>query len=124
MIRRASSVLAGAVLLVSTAAAADELSEGKRVFIRECAKCHEVGPHARNRVGPQLNGLVGRKAGSVEDFKYYSAANKEAGFVWTPEVLARFVRDPKSMLIGSTQVYRGLKDEAEVKALIEYLARQ
>lgn len=124
MTRGGSWILGAALVLSATAAMADDLPAGQRVFIRECSKCHEVGPRAHNRVGPHLNGLLGRKAGSVADFKYYSEANRNAGFVWTPENLAQFVQDPKSMLQGSTQIYRGLKNEQEIKALLDYLATQ
>lgn len=123
MSRRAILLGLALIVLTSTAGRADELPAGQRVFVRECAKCHEIGPGARNRVGPQLNGLFGRKAGSVADFKYYSAANRDAGFVWTPEFFARFVQDPKGMLRGTTQVYGGLKDPKDIQPLIEYLAR-
>jgi cytochrome c len=124
MTRRALWVLGIALVLSVTPALADELPLGQRVFIRECSKCHEVGANAHNRVGPRLNGLFGRKAGSLADYKYYSEANKAAGFVWTPENLAQFLPNPKSMLQGSTQIYPGLKNEREIKALIEYLATQ
>ena len=109
--------------LASTASRADEIPAGQRVFVRECAKCHEIGPGARNRVGPQLNGLFGRKAGSVANYKYYSAANRDADFVWTPEFFAKFVLDPKGMLRGTTQVYSGLKDPKDVQPLIDYLSK-
>ena len=119
-----AAVLGGLVALAAVPALADELPLGQRVFIRECAKCHDVGPKAHNKVGPRLTGLVGRKAGSVADFKYYSAANRDADIVWTPEALSQFIRDPRAMMIGTTQVYRGLKDDREIEALIDYLKAQ
>lgn len=103
------------------AAKAQPLSQGQIVFIRECAKCHQIGPDAKNRIGPQLNGLFGRKAGSVEGFKNYSEANRTANFVWTEDLLRNYIKDPKGMMIGTTQVYRGLMNDADIEALIVYL---
>ena len=113
-------LLMGAGFLMPDAKA-QPLSQGQIVFIRECAKCHQIGPDAKNRIGPQLNGLFGRKAGSVEGFKNYSEANRTANFVWTEDLLRNYIKDPKAMMIGTTQVYRGLMNEADIEALIVYL---
>jgi cytochrome c len=107
--------------LVLVQAQAQPLSQGQVVFVRECAKCHQIGPDAKNRIGPHLNGLFGRKAGSVEGFKNYSEANRTANFVWTEDLLRQYIKDPKGMMIGTTQVYRGLLNDADIDALIVYL---
>lgn len=125
--RRAILAICMAATLAASAGAVraeDKLSPGLSVFVRECSKCHQVGPGAKNRIGPQLNGLFGRKAGSVQDFKNYSEANKNAGFFWTPDTLRAFLRDPRVMIVGTTQLYKGLKDEGQIDALIEYLQTQ
>lgn len=108
----------------STVAHAQTLSRGEVVFIRECAKCHQVGPQAKNRVGPQLNDLFGRKAGAVANFKNYSEATRNAGFVWSPENFRQFIKDPRGMIIGTTQVYNGLTNEDDITALISFLETQ
>lgn len=108
-------------LLPVTTAQAQSLSAGEVVFVKECSKCHQIGPGAKNRIGPQLNGIVGRKAGSVSDFKYYSEANRTSGTIWTEENLQQFIKDPRGMIVGTTQVYKGLEDSAEIEALIAYL---
>lgn len=115
------AVLAITTSLVLVQAQAQPLSQGQVVFVRECAKCHQIGPDAKNRIGPHLNGLFGRKAGSVEGFKNYSEANRTANFVWTEDLLRQYIKDPKGMMIGTTQVYRGLLNDADIDALIVYL---
>lgn len=97
------------------------LSSGEAVFIRECAKCHQVGDSAKNRVGPVLNGIFGRQAGTVPGFRNYSDGLRQSGIIWTPENFRSFVKDPKAMVIGTTQVYKGLKDDESVTQLIEFL---
>ena len=85
--------------LSSTAVAAGDAEEGKKVF-RRCSTCHMVGPNARNKIGPVLNNLFGRPAGSADDYKY-STINKnagEAGLVWTPERVAAYLPDPNGFL--------------------------
>ena len=108
----------------SAVAHAQTLSRGEVVFIRECAKCHQVGPQAKNRVGPQLNDLFGRKAGAVANFKNYSEATRNAGLVWSPENFRQFIKDPRGMIIGTTQVYNGLTNEDDITALISFLETQ
>lgn len=108
----------------SGVAHAQTLSRGEVVFIRECAKCHQVGPQAKNRVGPQLNDLFGRKAGAVANFKNYSEATRNAGLVWSPENFRQFIKDPRGMIIGTTQVYNGLTNEDDITALISFLETQ
>ena len=106
---------------VATASAEHMLSPGEAIFVRECAKCHQVGANARNRVGPVLNGILGRQAGTVPGFKNYSDALRQSGIVWTVENMRVFIQDPKGMVIGTTQVYKGLKNDESVTQLIEFL---
>lgn len=96
---------------------------GEKVF-RKCKACHMVGEDAKNRVGPILNGIVGREAAAVEDFKYSDAmkAAAEEGLVWTPEDLAAFLEKPKEFIDGTKMTFAGLRDEADRADVIAYLA--
>ena len=116
-----SFALCGATV---SAGADNRLSPGQIVFIKECAKCHQVGPNARNRIGPVLNAIFGKRAGTVEGFRNYSEAMRRSGIIWTPEHFRLFIRDPKSIIEGTTQIYKGLKDEQSITALIEFLKTQ
>ncbi|WP_158626061.1 c-type cytochrome [Arsenicitalea aurantiaca] len=96
---------------------------GAKVFAR-CAICHEIGLGAGSRQGPQLNELLGRRAGDLPDFNY-SAALREAGqngLVWTAETLAEFIARPRHFEPGSRMIFRGLRNPAEVEDVVAYLA--
>lgn len=101
------------------AQAADPMAAGRAAFKR-CANCHQVGPGARSNFGPQLNGIVGRRAGSVPDFAY-SPAMKRAGFVWDEKRLAAFLRDPDAVVPGNRMRYWGLMSERQLRELVGYL---
>ncbi len=108
--------------LNGTAAQAQDVENGQNVY-RQCRACHQIGPNARNLVGPALTGIVGRKAGTVQGFNY-SEANKaagEKGLVWTEEVLMQYLAAPMKFMPGTKMAYAGLKDEADRKDLIAYL---
>ena len=105
-----------------TLAADGDAANGEAVF-RRCRACHDVGPSARNKVGPQLNDIIGRKAGTVEGFNY-SAANKkkgEEGLVWTEEVLLEYLKKPMEYMKGTRMAFVGLADEQDRKDVIAYL---
>jgi cytochrome c len=98
------------------------VEEGEQVF-RRCQACHMIGPDAKNRVGPELNGVIGRTAGSLEGFNY-SDAMKEAGaggLVWNSETLHQYLADPRGMVQGTKMAFAGLKDPAEVDAVLAYI---
>jgi cytochrome c len=106
--------------LASAAWAQDaEPMPGLKVF-GACKSCHLVGPGAKNGIGPELNGLFGRKAGSVEGFSY-SEANKDAGFTWDEAVFAEYIKDPKAKIPGTKMQYSGLKNARQVADLVAYL---
>ena len=108
----------------SPAARAQDAENGETVF-RQCRACHQVGPGAKNLVGPQLNGIIGRKAGTVDGFNY-SQANKDAGakgLVWTEEILLKYLENPLTFMPGTKMAYAGLKDEDARKDLIAYLKK-
>lgn len=117
---RFAIALTGLVLLAPVAARADgDAAAGEKVFV-QCKACHQVGPNAKNAVGPVLNELFGRKAGSVEGYSY-SAANKNSGITWTEENFKKYIRDPKAMIPGTKMVFAGIKDDKKIDDLIAYL---
>ena len=98
--------------------AAGDPTAGQKVF-NKCKTCHEAD-QAKNKVGPNLVGLFGRKAGSVADFKY-SDAMKNSNVVWTETTLAEYVKQPKEFIVGNKMTFPGLKSDQEVADLIAYL---
>ena len=113
-------VAAGALLALPTLALAQDAEAGKKVF-QKCAPCHSVGPGAANKVGPNLSGLVGRKAGTEEGFSY-SDAMKGAGWVWDEATFKEYITDPKKKVPGNKMLFPGVKDELERDDLFAYLA--
>jgi cytochrome c len=107
------------VLLVSSSAYADAIEEGAEVF-KKCRACHQVGENARNLVGPKLNGLFGRKAGTIEGFNY-SDANKSSGVLWDEKAFANYIKDPKTAMPGNKMSFAGIQDETDVANLVAYL---
>ena len=101
------------------AAAAQDAAAGERVFA-QCRACHQVGETAKNGVGPVLNGLLGRKAGSVEGYSY-SPANKNSGLTWDEATFREYIKDPRGKVPGTKMVYAGLKDEQRITDLVAYL---
>ena len=78
------------------------------------------GETAKNLIGPKLNGLFGRTAGSVEGFKY-SDANIKSGIVWSEAIFAEYIRDPKAKIPGTKMVYAGLKNDQQIADLTAFL---
>ena len=117
---------AGALLALSGPALAEgDATKGKAAFAK-CAICHQVGPDAKNLIGPQLNGIVGHKAASVADYAIYSPGMKklgEEGFVWTPENIDKWIGNPKALLPESTMAlaFQGIPDAGERADIIAYL---
>jgi cytochrome c2 len=106
--------------ILSTGAAAEEA--GETLFKKNCAICHTLEA-GRNKIGPSLVGVVGRKAGSVPGFAY-SAANKNSGDIWDAQTLDIYLTDPRRFMPGTKMVFAGLKNPEDRKALIEYLKEQ
>jgi len=104
--------------LFATGARAEDL--GETVFKKNCAVCHTLEA-GKNKIGPSLAGVVGRKAGSVPGFSY-SAANKDSGDTWDEQTLDTYLTDPRKFMPGTKMVFAGLKNTEDRKALIEYLA--
>ncbi len=100
-------------------ASAQDAAAGEKVFA-VCKACHQVGDNAKNAVGPVLNGLFGRKAGSVEGYSY-STANKSSGITWDEATFTEYIKDPKAKVPGTKMAFAGIKDEQKIKDLIAFL---
>ncbi|KRR21464.1 cytochrome C [Bradyrhizobium lablabi] len=100
-------------------ASAQDAAAGEKVFV-VCKACHQIGEGAKNGVGPALNGLIGRNAGSVPGYSY-SAANKGSGLTWDEATFREYIKDPKAKIPGTKMIYPGLKDEQRTSDLIAFL---
>lgn len=103
------------------ASAAGNPAEGDKVFKRVCSVCHIATKDGPKRLGPSLSGVIGRKSGSVDGFRY-SEANKNANIVWSEETLDPYLADPKKIVPGTTMAFAGVKKPEERADLIAYLA--
>ena len=115
-------ILSAALLAASTSmAAAQDLAAGEQSF-KKCFPCHSIGEGAKNKVGPVLNGLDGRKSGTVEGFSY-SDANKGSGITWNKDQFLDYIKDPKAKIPGTKMVFAGIKNEKEANDLWAYLSQ-
>lgn len=110
--------------LVASATTARAETEGERIFQR-CFACHSVDPAERNLPGPNLHGVVGRRAAALTEFDYSEAmrAAGAGGLAWTPEMLDRYLADPEAFMPEGRMAGVRLRDPAERRVLIEWLAR-
>jgi cytochrome c len=105
----------------ATAALAQDAEAGKTSF-NKCLACHAIGEGAKNKVGPELNGLDGRKSGTAADYNY-SDANKNSGITWNEAQFKEYIKDPKAKIPGTKMVFAGIKNEKEVNDLWAYLSQ-
>jgi cytochrome c len=105
---------------ISTASAQDAAA-GKTSF-NKCIACHAIGESAKNKVGPELNGLDGRKSGSAPDYSY-SEANKNSGITWSEAEFKDYIKDPKAKIPGTKMTFAGIKNEKEAADLWAFLAQ-
>lgn len=117
-----SALIASAVLTLAPAVSwgAGDAQAGIDVFAGQCAECHSM-KEGKNKKGPSLFAVVGRKAAAIADFKY-SDAMKSSGYTWTPEQIDAYVTLPKKAVPGGTMKYDGLSDAKARADLIAYLA--
>lgn len=109
-----------AVISLATPGFAADPAEGEKVFKRVCASCHITTADGPKRLGPSLAGVVGRKSGSIEGFRY-SNANKNANITWTADKLDPYLKDPKAVVPGTIMAFAGVKKDDERANLIAYL---
>ena len=102
-------------------ATAQDLAAGEQSF-RKCSPCHSVGQDARYKVGPELNGLDGRKSGTVADYSY-SDANKKAEITWSKDTFKDYIQNPMAKIPGTKMAFAGIKNEKEIGDLWAYLAQ-
>lgn len=112
-----------ALMIAQPAWAEAEGDHGRNVF-KKCKSCHQIGEGATDRVGPNLNGVVGRAAGSIEGFRYSKAmlAAAAEGLVWDVDHLDRYLTNPRDYMKGTRMSFRGLKDARDRSTVIAYLA--
>jgi cytochrome c len=121
MMMKRIAIVAFAFAVSSGAALAGDLAAGQTSY-KKCAPCHDVGETAKNKVGPILNGLDGRTAGTVAGYNY-SPANKNSGVVWNEQTFKEYIKDPKAKIPGTKMVFAGIKNEKEADDLWSYLAQ-
>jgi len=114
-------IAAATVLIVAlpVMATAQDLENGKEVW-NKCRACHQLGEGAKNMVGPVLNGLFGRKAGTVEGFNY-SDANKNSGITWDEPTFREYIKNPRAKIPNTKMVFVGLSDERDIEDLLAFL---
>ena len=108
-------------LIAASGAPAQDIAAGKTSF-NKCLACHAIGEGAKNKVGPELNGLDGRKSGTAEGYSY-SDANKNSGITWSKEVFLEYIKDPKAKIPGTKMAFAGIKNEKEANDLWAYIAQ-
>src|SRR5690349_21595829 len=121
-------IVTGITLLLAAtglAQAAGDPAVGQMLFMQpgKCVLCHKIGPGAMNGIGPELNGVVGRKAGTVAGYMY-SDANKNSGIVWTEDVLTKYLAGPQMVVPGTKMTFPGYTGDtaaADIANVIAYL---
>ena len=109
------------VMATASAALAQDAAAGKTSF-NKCLACHAVGEGAKNKVGPQLNGIDGRKSGTAPDYNY-TDANKNSGITWNKENFLEYIKDPKAKIPGTKMIFAGIKNEREANDLWAFLSQ-
>lgn len=115
----AGLTLAGLTCAPGARAEGCDLARGSRVFVK-CEPCHTAEAGGPHRVGPNLHGVIGRRAGTAEGYEY-SQAFRAAGFDWDREKLDRYLEDPAAFVGSNWMPFAGLKREADRRAVICYL---
>jgi cytochrome c len=119
---RMIAIVTGAVVLAGTtsaARAAGDAGEGEKVFAK-CKICHQIGDGAKNAVGPELNGLIGRHSGTAPGYNY-SDANKNSGITWDEKNFRESIKNPKAKIPGTKMIFAGLPKDTDIDNLLAYL---
>ena len=115
-----SVIFAAMLTVVSISGAqAQDAAAGEKIF-GVCKACHQIGETAKNSVGPVLNCVIGRPAGTYPGYSY-SAANKNSGITWDEATFREYIKDPRAKIPGTKMIYAGLRDEQKVNDLLAYL---
>jgi cytochrome c len=118
-VHRSVIIAAALCCAISGPVLAQDVAAGEKQFI-VCRACHQIGPNAKNAVGPVLNGVVGRKAGTYPGYNY-SAANKNSGLTWDEDTLRKYLANPQGTVKGTKMIFAGIKDPEKVNDVIAYL---
>src|SRR5918996_3980629 len=114
-------LLAAAFVIASTGTGlAQDAEAGQGVFKRMCFPCHDAGPGAKTKLGPPLNGLDGRQAGTIPGFNY-SEANKNSGIKWSDATFPEYIKNPMQRMPGTRMAFAGVRDEKDIANLWAYL---
>jgi len=116
-----SALIVFGAMAAASSALAQDVAAGKTSF-NKCMACHTIGEGAKNKVGPVLNGLDGRKSGTVEGYSY-SDANKNSGITWNEAQFKEYIKDPKAKIPGTKMAFAGVKNEKEINDLWAYLSQ-
>ena len=121
---KAMVAMVGCLVLPGVVEAQGNAAEGENVF-KKCKACHDIGEGAKNKIGPVLDNIVGRKAASIEGYAYSSdlKALGSQGFVWTEENLNKYLTDVKDVVAHGKMAFPGLKDDQDRQDLIAYLKK-
>jgi cytochrome c len=113
-------IVAAALIATSTEIGlAQDVEKGANVF-HICMACHSIGPSATNKVGPELDGLDGRKSGIAPGYNY-SDANKNSGITWDEATFKDYIKDPRTKIPGTKMIFAGIKNEKQVDDLWAYI---
>jgi cytochrome c len=116
-----SALVVVAAMATASGALAQDAAAGKTSF-NKCMACHAIGDGAKNKVGPELNGIDGRKSGTAEGYSY-SDGNKNSGITWNKDQFLDYIKDPKAKIPGTKMVFAGIKNEKEANDLWAFLAQ-
>ena len=116
-----SALIVIAAMAAVSGAQAQDAAAGKASF-NKCLACHAIGEGAKNKVGPELNGLDGRKSGTTEGYSY-SEANKNSGITWNKDQFLDYIKDPKAKIPSTKMVFAGIKNEKEANDLWAFISQ-
>ena len=115
------ALVALAMTATASGAMAQDAAAGKTSF-NKCLACHAIGENAKNKVGPELNGLDGRKSGTAEGYSY-TDANKNSGITWNEKEFKEYIKAPKAKIPGTKMAFAGITKESEVDNLWAFISQ-
>jgi cytochrome c len=121
MMMRTLMIAAGLLVASTAIGLAQDAEKGEKAF-KKCLICHSIGPDAQNKVGPELNGLDGRPAGTAPNYSY-SDANKNSGITWNEANFKEYIKDPKAKIPGTKMIFAGITNDQEINDLWAYISR-